>query len=131
MIMSEQLFKIVGGQPVPMTAAEIAKLEADQAEAQAAVATGPDPDPVYRDLSDVEFMSLVRQAGPLTPTQFVEIMQTSTIDEIVMLRIMIGMNKGGIGRSAAMVAEGLGILKATTYLTAEGIDRIMAAWPTE
>ena len=75
-------------------------------------------DPVYRDLSDVEFMGLVRKAGPLTPAQFVEIMQTSTVDAVVMLRIMLSMNKAGIARDAELVGEGLQILT-------------MGAWPVE
>lgn len=129
--MADQMFKIVGGQRVPMTAAEIAKLEADQTAAQAVLADQPDPEPIYRDLSDVEFMGLVRKAAPLTPKQFVEIMQTSTVDEIVMLRIMISMNKAGISRDAELVEEGLQTLSVAGYFDADGIARIMGAWPTK
>jgi len=121
------LYKMVRGERVEMTAEEIQKHEADQAQ-------GTEPvelDPVYRDLSDVEFMGLVRKAGPLTPAQFVEIMQTSTVDAVVMLRIMLSMNKAGIARDAELVGEGLQILTTVEYLNEEGVDRIMGAWPVE
>ena len=129
--MGEQMFKIVRGERVPMTAAEIAKLEADQATAQAAQADAPKPEPVYKDLSAVEFMGLVKKAGGLSSEQFVDIMQGSAVAEIVELRIMLSMANNVVKRGDELVTEGLETLKNTdpAYLGDDNITAIMAAWP--
>lgn len=125
------MFKLIGGKRVRMSAEEEQAFLAEQEKIRAEQEDAPESEPIYRDLSDFEFMGLVRKAGPLTAAQFVEIMQASTVDEIVMLRIMISMSKAAIGRGSELVTEGLQTLAAAGYLDEDGIARIMGLWPTE
>ncbi len=131
--MSDPMFKMVAGQRVEMTASEVEKLLADQALAQSAQPTepAPEPEPIYKELTEVEYMTLVMAAGGLTPEQFVEIMETSTNAQVKMLRILLDRTRGLISRDMPIVAQGLGILQGTdpAYLTEEDVAAIMGAWP--
>ncbi|MFV1527609.1 hypothetical protein [Phaeobacter sp. JH209A] len=128
--MSQQLFKLVGGERVPMTPAEIQNHMAAQEAAQQALENQPDPEPEFAALTNVQYMALVQKAAPLTSDQFVEIMETSADPDVKMVRLLLTMNSEPIHRDASLVSDGLAQLAAKGFLDEAGIARIKDAWPT-
>ncbi|AUR01964.1 hypothetical protein [Phaeobacter inhibens] len=128
--MSQKLFKLVGGERVPMTPAEIQTHMVAQEAAQQALENQPEPEPEYAALTNVQYMALVQKAAPLTAEQFVEIMDASSDPDVKMVRLLLTMNSEPIHRDASLVSDGLGQLAAKGFLDEDGIARIKAAWPT-
>lgn len=91
--------------------------------------THPEQSTNYADLSFPEFAVLVRQAGGMTAAKAIEFLQSSQDDEIIFLRMILTSPGLKISRDNPTVVGGLATLVSKQFITDDGKDTILAAWP--
>lgn len=93
----------------------------------------PDPEPLipsYQALTFVEFISVVQAYGGVNDDEAVEILATSEVSSIVLVRLMLEKMDKGITRDNPVMLGGLQKLISAGYLTEAEKEAILDNWPT-